>query len=124
MTTRRKISTRERVKIFERNGGRCHLCSTTVQPGQEWHVSHEIPLECGGADDDQNRKVAHATCHRSHTAKVDAPLIAKVKRQHAKHIGADAPKAKIKSAGFPKKERPEKLPIPRASRDIFGRGIK
>jgi hypothetical protein len=59
-----------------------------VVPGDEWDVSHEIPLEAGGKDDDSNWLVAHRKCHRHHTATVDAPLIARIKRIHQRHIGA------------------------------------
>ena len=71
-----------------RDGGICHMCKMKVVSGQEWDISHDIPLEAGGKDDETNWFVAHRKCHREHTAKVDMPLIAKVKRIHQKHIGA------------------------------------
>jgi 5-methylcytosine-specific restriction enzyme A len=85
---RKSLSTRIRVKIFEKEGGICHFCNIRVGAGQEWDVSHEIPLELGGADDMSNWRVAHRKCHRTHTATVDIPRIAKTKRSYAKHIGA------------------------------------
>lgn len=88
---RKHLSTKTRVSIFERHGGVCHLCSAKIQPGQEWDVSHEIPLELGGADDESNWLPAHRRCHRDHTALNDIPAIARAKRIYAKHIGAKAP---------------------------------
>jgi len=85
---RKRLSTSERIQLLERENSRCHLCKGEIQPGQAWDVSHEIPLELLGADDDSNRRAAHRKCHRTHTAAVDIPTIAKAKRNYAKHHGA------------------------------------
>lgn len=83
-----RITAKMRADIFLTHNGMCHLCKMKVVPGEDWDVSHEIPLEAGGVDDSSNWLVAHRKCHRTHTATVDAPLIAKVKRIHQKHVGA------------------------------------
>lgn len=83
-----RITAKMRADIFLRHNGMCHLCQMKVIPGEDWDVSHEIPLEAGGSDTADNWYVAHRKCHRTHTATVDAPLIAKVKRIHQRHIGA------------------------------------
>jgi 5-methylcytosine-specific restriction endonuclease McrA len=108
MSARRRISTKERTAIFMRHHGVCHMCGLKIEPGQEWDVSHEIPLELGGEDGGENTKPAHRKCHRDHTAKHDAPRIAKAKRQSARHIGATQPKGQIQSAGFPKPAKPSR----------------
>ncbi len=89
--TRRHISTKARVAVFERHKETCHLCAGRINAGEEWDISHAIPLAIGGADDESNWLPAHRKCHRLHTASVDAPRIAKTKRQYAAHIGAKAP---------------------------------
>lgn len=83
-----KITVKRRADIFLLRGGMCHLCNLKVVPGEDWDVSHDIPLEAGGKDDESNWFVAHRKCHRVHTSTVDMPLIAKVKRIHQRHIGA------------------------------------
>ena len=104
---RRSLSTRERARIFQLHDGVCHLCLGKIDGTREkWEVSHELPIELGGADDDSNMKPAHYKCHRVHTATVDVPTIAKAKRREAVYTGAKAPsKRPIASRGFPKSDR-------------------
>ena len=100
MTTRRRISTRDRAKILDRDSGVCHMCGLKIDAGQAWEASHRIPLACGGADDMSNLSPAHKRCHRAHTATVDAPWIAKTRRQRQAHNGAKVPSGKIPTRGF------------------------
>lgn len=100
--TRKRWSTRQRAAFFRDLGGVCHLCGGKIDGVREaWDLSHDLPLELGGADDESNILLAHRKCHRAHTATVDIPTIAKAKRREAKHHGFKAPKRPIRSAGFP-----------------------
>lgn len=86
MTTRRKISPLQRLKVFEAAGGRCHLCEQRIQVGQKWDVEHVRPLALGGADDESNMRPAHKACHATKT-KADAASWSKAKRIKAKLYG-------------------------------------
>lgn len=85
---RKHLSARERTKCFEAAGGVCHICGGRIFAGQRWEVSHPVPLAAGGDDTPENRRPAHARCHARQTAEIDAPRIAKTRRQHQAHIGA------------------------------------
>ena len=43
-----RITAKMRADIFGRHNGVCHICELKVLAGQDWDVSHEIPLEMGG----------------------------------------------------------------------------
>lgn len=89
MSQRKHITAKERLRLFLLHKGICHLCGGKINGKVEaWDISHDIPLEMGGADDDENRKLAHRKCHRAHTAAVDQPNIAKAKRREMKDMGA------------------------------------
>lgn len=87
--TRRSISTRERVRIFETWGGVCHLCGGKIAAGEAWDADHALPLALGGEDGGDNLRPAHARCHKAKTAS-DVSRIRKADRQRAAHIGAKA----------------------------------
>ena len=102
MIKRRRVSTRERVALFQREAGRCHHCLGLVYPGQAWQLSHKIPLALGGADDEKNWGVIHRRpCHEELTRNVDIPSIAQAKRREARHIGAKQSSGLIRSRGLP-----------------------
>jgi 5-methylcytosine-specific restriction enzyme A len=108
VTKRRHISTRERVALFIREGGKCHCCGGLVMPGQSWQVSHKIPLGLYGADDETNWAVIHTRpCHEELTRRVDIPAIARAKRREASFMGIRKPPT-LRSRGFDK--RPRKFP--------------
>lgn len=87
--TRRRISPSERVAIFERAHGRCHLCGEKIGLAERWDVEHVVALELGGdeAKGSLNLQPAHVACHKPKTAE-DVGRIAKAKRVAARHIGA------------------------------------
>lgn len=84
--SRRSLSPTKRLALFEKAGGRCHICEQRIQTGERWEVEHRIPFAMGGADDETNLSPAHVACHATKTA-VDVPDIARAKRRKAKHIG-------------------------------------
>jgi len=86
--TRKRLSTRDRAKLLAAAEGKCHLCGMKIEGGQAWEVSHPIPLAAGGDDEPSNRAPAHKKCHARQTAEIDAPLIAKTRRQQQKHNGS------------------------------------
>lgn len=90
--TRRRIPPKERIEIFTRENGICHLCEGKITVGEAWDISHEIALELGGGDEGSNLRVAHRKCHRCHTSENDAPTIAKVKRIRKRHLGIKKPR--------------------------------
>ncbi len=87
--TRRRLSPAERVAIFNRAGGNCHICGGRIGLAERWDVEHVIPLAMGGTEAklDQNLQPAHAACHAPKTVE-DVGAIAKCKRREARHIGA------------------------------------
>lgn len=97
MTTRRHIGPRERLEIFTRAGGTCHICGGRIDGTRDrWDVEHVIPLALGGNEDkgSDNLQPAHAKCHARKTPE-DAGRIAKAKRVEARHRGAKKPRSII-----------------------------
>lgn len=100
-TTRRgSISGRRKLAIWEREHGKCMVCSTKLLPGK-FIFEHVRPLGLGGEDTDDNIRLTCKGC-ASEKTKADMAAITKAKRQKAAHLGL----------------KKSKTPLP------FGRGSK
>lgn len=87
--TRRRIPPSERVLIFQRAEGRCHICGEKIDAGREsYDIEHVIPLGLGGTEGkmDENLQPAHTSCHKGKTAE-DKGQIAKSKRMRQRSMG-------------------------------------
>ncbi len=104
-----------RIKAATINGNiYCEECGVLCTKFQIDHVRADGLL---GEPVFENSKLLCLDCHGEKTKK-DVAMIAKAKRIEAKHLGAVQPKGQIKSRGFAKKEKKEKIPLP-PRRSIF-----
>lgn len=89
MTARIPRGYRERLRLFEQAGGKCHICGQQIDAGQAWELEfdHIVPHAIGGEDGGSNLAPAHRKCHAIKTSS-DITAIAKTKRIAAKHRGA------------------------------------
>lgn len=75
------MSKARRLRIFEKEEGRCYLCQRKVLAGELWEAEHVKCWELYQDDTDENLKVAHKEgCHREKTNK-DVKIIRKADRQ-------------------------------------------
>lgn len=91
----RKMTATRRARIIKRDGGCCKYPGCDVTEGLE--VDHIVCLELGGKDTDDNLETLCAAHHRAKTNR-DLKMIAKARRQKAKHEGT-APETKAKLRG-------------------------
>lgn len=98
-----KVPPRVRLRIFEREGGRCWLSGRKIMPGDKWQLDHKIALINGGEHREANLFPALDAPHRAKTNE-DLKIKSKVARVRAKHLGV-FPKSKrpLQGRGFPKR---------------------
>jgi 5-methylcytosine-specific restriction endonuclease McrA len=98
-----KVPPRVRIRVFEREGGRCWISGRKIMPGEKWELDHKVALINGGRHSEDNLAPALVAPHRQKTAE-DVSIKSKTARMRAKHLG-QWPKSpfKIKSRGFPKR---------------------
>ncbi len=81
-------------------------CNADLAKGVNF--DHAVPAALGGDNSLENCMAVCIACHRFKTAN-DVAQIAKAKRQRDYDTGVKVAKQKIKSAGFPKHEKPQRI---------------
>jgi 5-methylcytosine-specific restriction endonuclease McrA len=57
-----KVEDVDRQVVFNRDGGICHICQSTVDP-DNWHLDHLIPISKNGKHEYNNVAVSHPECN-------------------------------------------------------------
>ena len=86
------IPERVKLRVFEREKGRCYLSGRLIRPGDKWDAEHVVAIANGGENRERNLKVALKAAHKIKTA-ADVATKAKIARVKAKHLGVARPKA-------------------------------
>lgn len=81
-----KIPPRVKLRIWEREGGRCWLTGRKIYPGDAYDFDHKVALCNGGEHRESNLAPALRSAHRAKTAD-DVRLRAKVDRVRKIHLG-------------------------------------
>lgn len=99
---------RVRDRIFDREGGKCHLCDQPIV-GKKWALDHVKALINGGENREKNLKPIHIACHRDKTA-ADVAEKARIAAKRQKHRGIVDAKQTIPGQPFPiTRKRADKL---------------
>lgn len=99
------IPTRVKLRIWEREGGRCSLTHRKIRPGDAYDFEHRIALSCGGEHREFNIVLALRVAHVEKTAD-DVALKSKIARTRAKFLGIYPKGQRIQSRGFQKRAAP------------------
>jgi 5-methylcytosine-specific restriction endonuclease McrA len=59
--SRKRLSGYDRRAVWEKTGGRCHICGESV--GKRWQADHVFPRSTGGTHSAENYLPAHRLCN-------------------------------------------------------------
>lgn len=119
-----KVPPRVRARIFEREGGICHLSGRKITPSDKWDLDHKVALINGGEHRETNLFPAIRDKHREKTRE-DVAEKAVSARKRQKHIGIRK-QPTMRSAGFARAPKQNKAttPIPpKFPGDILARKV-
>lgn len=95
-TPRKAMSLGRRGRIIARQGHVCARCGDKVSV---FEIDHVLPIELGGAEDDDNLQALCGRCHRAKTG-ADIQRIAKARRQAKLNHPRVPSKRPLRSRGF------------------------
>jgi 5-methylcytosine-specific restriction protein A len=88
-----RVPPRVRKRVWEREGGRCHISGREIQPGEPWDLDHRIALCNGGENREANLFPALRDKHREKT-KADVAERVGVSTKRKKNLGIRAKKSR------------------------------
>lgn len=80
------IPPRVRVRVFDRAGKACQMCSRPIRGGDGWQADHIVALKNGGENREANLQCLCEWCHKAKTAG-DVAEKSRVYRKRAKDLG-------------------------------------
>ncbi len=78
---------RVRLRIFERDGGKCQCgCNRVIRAGDKWDTDHAIAIVNGGENRESNGRTILTEHHKVKT-KSDLKIKSKTARVRGRHLG-------------------------------------
>jgi 5-methylcytosine-specific restriction enzyme A len=100
-----KVPPRVRLRIFEREGGRCWISGRKIMVGDKWDLDHKLALCNGGTHSEDNLFPALKDKHKAKT-RADVRQKSDTARKRQKHLGIKTDSGrKLQSRGFDKTRR-------------------
>jgi 5-methylcytosine-specific restriction protein A len=96
-----RVPDRVRVRVFEREGGICHISGRKIAAGERWDLEHKVALCNGGRHRESNLAPALVEPHKRKTA-ADRAEKKIIDRKRKKHLGIRPARQQIQSRGFSK----------------------
>src|SRR5690554_6760496 len=112
------IPTRVKLRVWDREQGKCHRCARKIPVGDAWIIEHRLALILGGPNAEQNLCLSCSWCKTAKDAE-DVAAKADTARVRSKHLGMRPP-SQFRSAGFPARspQRTATRPIIRKSEQV------
>jgi 5-methylcytosine-specific restriction protein A len=99
-TDDQKVPVRVRQRVFDHEGGICHLTGEKIDPVRdEWDLDHKVALILGGEHRETNLFPAKCEPHRRKTA-VEMKVKSKIARTRKKHLGIAKAKSSLSHPRF------------------------